>query len=138
MRRNRLFQQKNTEEAQIDLTPMLDIVFIMLIFFIVSTSFVQESGVKVERPVASTGSKQNQTTKLIGISESGQIWLNHQRIDIRLLSSSLNQLKAAQPRLAVIIEADKRSTTGDLIQVIDVLRQANIQYRVATQKGSIN
>ncbi|MFM2485044.1 ExbD/TolR family protein [Celerinatantimonas yamalensis] len=138
MRRSRLFQQQTTEEAQIDLTPMLDIVFIMLIFFIVSTSFVQESGVKVERPVASTATKQSQSAQVIGLSENGQIWLNHQRIDVRLLSASINQIKASQPRFAVIIEADKRATTGALISVIDILRQAGIPYRVATQKSQAN
>ncbi|MFM2482581.1 ExbD/TolR family protein [Celerinatantimonas sp. YJH-8] len=138
MRRNRLFQQQDADEAQIDLTPMLDIVFIMLIFFIVSTSFVQESGIEVNRPVAQTGSAKSQSAQLIGISASGDIWLNHQQIDKRLLSASLNQLKATNPKLAVVIEADTQTSTGHLIDVIDIIREAGITYSVATQKGVAN
>lgn len=135
MRRNRLFQQNEADEAQIDLTPMLDIVFIMLIFFIVSTSFVQESGIEVNRPVAQSGESKSQNAQLIGISATGEIWLNHQQIDKRLLPTSLNQLKATKPKLAVVIEADTKTSTGDLVGVIDMLREAGIKYSLATQKG---
>lgn len=135
MRRNRLLKSSTQDEAQIDLTPMLDIVFIMLIFFIVSTSFIQESGVKVDRPTANTGQKSTQSAQVIGISAQGNIWLNHQQTDIRLLGAMLNQLKATQPKIAIMIEADQQTSTGDLVKVIDVLRQANISYQVATKQG---
>lgn len=138
MKRRHLFQSQQTEEAQIDLTPMLDIVFIMLIFFIVSTSFVHESSIQINRPIAHHSEKQATSAQAVSISANGQIWLNRQPIDQQLLSGSLAELKASNPKVAIIIQADKRVLTGRLIQVIDIIRQEQIPYSVATQDGKAN
>jgi biopolymer transport protein ExbD len=69
------------EEATIDMTPMLDVVFIMLIFFIVTASFVKESGIDVNRPDAATAVKKDRANILIGISDKNEIWINKRRID---------------------------------------------------------
>ncbi|CAG8998443.1 MAG: Tol-Pal system protein TolR [Candidatus Celerinatantimonas neptuna] len=138
MKRRHLFQSQQPEEAQIDLTPMLDIVFIMLIFFIVSTSFVQESGIQINRPVANHAGKQTQNAQVIGISANGQIWLNRQPIVQQLLSGALAKLKTSNPKIAIVIQADKRVLTGRLIQVIDTIRQQQIPYSIATQNGKVN
>ncbi|GGB19996.1 MULTISPECIES: ExbD/TolR family protein [Agarivorans] len=134
MRQSRIFAQQD-EEAQIDMTPMLDIVFIMLIFFIVSTSFVREAGIEVQRPEAQTSSEQSQGAVMVALSASGDIWLDRQLTDIRMVRPSLERLKTEQADLAVVVQADEESSTGQLVKLLDQLRLANVPYSVATRAG---
>lgn len=125
------------EEAGVDMTPMLDIVFIMLIFFIVSTSFVREAGVEVERPVASSAERPETQGVMLAITEQGQFWLDHNMIDKRMLRPMMERLRVEQPGLGVMIQADKGSHTGTLIEVLDILRLMGIeQVAVAARPGS--
>lgn len=119
-------RRRNEEEAGIDMTPMLDIVFIMLIFFIVTTSFVKESGVEVNRPSAATASKKERANIMIGITETGDIWLKKRRIDLRSVRSNIEKLHAENPEGSVVIQADKGAKTGTLIQVMDQVRLAGV------------
>ncbi|WP_028299838.1 ExbD/TolR family protein [Oceanospirillum beijerinckii] len=123
------------DDAGIDMTPMLDVVFIMLIFFIVSTSFVRESGIEVNRPSSQTSSEQTQSVVMIAISAQGQIWLDRKATDVRMVRPVLERLRAEQPGLSVVVQADSKSTTGDLVQLIDQLRLAGVQYTVATKSS---
>ncbi|WP_432459904.1 ExbD/TolR family protein [Agarivorans sp. QJM3NY_25] len=128
-----LFQQE--DEAQIDMTPMLDIVFIMLIFFIVSTSFVREAGIEVNRPQSQTSTEQSQGAVMVALSAEAEIWLDGQAIDIRMLRPTLERLKSEQADLAVVVQADEKASTGDLVKLLDQLRLANLPYSVATRMG---
>ncbi|WP_432452112.1 MULTISPECIES: ExbD/TolR family protein [unclassified Agarivorans] len=128
-----LFQQE--DEAQIDMTPMLDIVFIMLIFFIVSTSFVREAGIEVNRPQSQTSTEQSQGAVMVALSAKAEIWLDGQAIDIRMLRPTLERLKSEQADLAVVVQADEKASTGDLVKLLDQLRLANLPYSVATRMG---
>ncbi|SEI83319.1 biopolymer transport protein ExbD [Allopseudospirillum japonicum] len=124
------------EDTQIDMTPMLDIVFIMLIFFIVSTTFIREAGVKVERPESSTASATKPESIPIALTAAGEIWLDQQPLDIGLLAKRLSLLHREQPQASLLIQADKRAHTGLLIQVLDTAKAAGIQeIAVATQQG---
>lgn len=123
------------DDAGIDMTPMLDVVFIMLIFFIVSTSFVRESGIEVNRPSSQTSNEQAQSAVMIAISAQGQIWLDRKATDVRMVRPVLERLRAEQPGLSVVVQADSKSTTGDLVQLIDQLRLAGVQYTVATKSS---
>ena len=114
------------DEAAIDITPMLDIVFIMLIFFIVTTSFVKESGIDVNRPSAATAVKKQRANILIGISETGEIWIAKRRVDLRSVRANVEKLHAENPEGSVVIQADKGAKTGVLIQVMDQARLAGV------------
>ena len=112
------------EQETIDLTPMLDVVFIMLIFFIVTASFVKEAGIDVNRPEAATAVKKDRASILVAISDKGEIWINKRRVDIRAVQANIERLKAENPQGSVVIQADKKSTTDTLIKVMDASRAA--------------
>jgi len=114
------------EEIEINMTPMLDVVFIMLIFFIVTASFVKESGIDVNRPEAATAVKKERANILIAISDKGEVWINKRRIDIRAVQANVERLHAENPQGTVVIQADKKSTTDVLIKVMDGARAAGV------------
>ncbi len=114
------------EEAAIDMTPMLDVVFIMLIFFIVTASFVKEAGIAVNRPEAATAAKKDRANILIAISDKGEIWINKRRIDVRAVQANIERLRAENPQGSVVIQADKKATTETLIKVMDASRAAGV------------
>lgn len=114
------------DEAVIDLTPLMDIVFIILIFFIVTTSFIKESGVDVHRPQASTAEQKEQGNIMIAITESGEIWINKRQVDVRAVRANVERLKAGNPESGVVIQADKDSRNGLLVQVMDQARLAGV------------
>lgn len=117
----------DTDEAGVDMTPMLDIVFIMLIFFIVTTSFVKESGVDINRPTASTATKKKKANILIAIKENGDIFMEKRLIDVRAVQSNIERMRAENPEGSVVIQADKFSKTGTLVQVVDAAKAAGVE-----------
>ncbi len=124
MRRNNTAAAE--EEAQIDLTPMLDVVFIMLIFFIVTASFLKEAGIEVNRPEASTSQPKDNVNILIAISANNEIWMDKRRIDERAVRANIERLHAENPKGAVVIQADNKSTTETVAGVLDAARQAGV------------
>jgi len=114
------------EEAQIDMTPMLDVVFIMLIFFIVTASFVKEAGIDVNRPDAATAVQKDRANILIAISDQGEIWINKRQVDARAVQANIERLYAENPQGSVVIQADKLATTETLIKVMDAARSAGV------------
>ena len=124
MGRRRSHQQE--EEEEINMTPMLDIVFIMLIFFIVTSSFVKESGIDVNRPGAITAERKEQSSILVAINEVGQIWIDKRMVDPRAVRANIERLRAENPQGGVVIQADKNSKNGLLVQVMDAARQAGV------------
>lgn len=125
----------SNEEAQIDLTPMLDVVFILLIFFIVSTSFVKESGLDVSRPSAKSAQTKENAFILVAISATDDIWIQNRKIDVRAVRSNVERIKAENPEGGVVIQADKGSQTNTLIQVMDQVKLAGIDdISIAAQK----
>ena len=125
MRRDYLGQDCG-EEAQVDMTPMLDIVFIMLIFFIVTTSFVKESGIEVNRPEAATAQRVEHGNILVGIKADGEVWIDRRPVDIAAVRAHIERLHAQNPEGAVVIVADKASENGILVQVMDQVQLAGV------------
>lgn len=123
------------EDTGIDLTPMLDVVFIMLIFFIVTSSFIRESGVEVQRPQAETASPQDKGNILIAVTADGQIWMDKQPVDIRSVRAHVERMRVDQPDGAVVVQADQDARTGLVVQVMDQARLAGVQD-VALAAGS--
>ncbi len=124
MRRRRLQEQDDTE---VNLTPMLDVVFIMLIFFIVTASFVKEAGIDVSRPDAATAERKERGNILVAISESGQIWIDKRHVDIRAVRANIERMAAENPQGSVVIQADENSKNGILVQVMDAARLAGVE-----------
>ena len=123
MRRRR---QSDTEESEVNLTPMLDVVFIMLIFFIVTASFVKEAGIDVTRPPAATAERKERGNILVAITENDQIWIDRRQVDPRALRANIERLHAENPQGSVVIQADKGSKNGLLVQVMDAARLAGV------------
>lgn len=121
MRRSHVQQE---EEAEINITPMLDIVFIMLIFFIVTATFVRETGIDVTRPDAQTAQQQQRPPILIAINSEGEIWFDRRKIDIRAVRANIERALAENPEAGVVIIADTESETGTLVEVMDEARLA--------------
>jgi len=115
------------EEIDLNITPMLDVVFIILIFFVVSTSFVKESGVNVSRPAASTSERKERGNIMIGITAENVIWIDKRQVDVRAVRANVARLHAENPEGAVVIQADKDSRTGLLVRVIDQSRMAGVK-----------
>ena len=106
------------------MAPLIDMVFILLIFFLVSTTFTQETGVTVERPKAVTAEPLAKESILIGITEKGAIFFENQEVSPRDLRSVVRRALDERPGRGVIILADKSSKTGRVIEVLDVCKQA--------------
>lgn len=122
------------DESAIDITPMLDIVFIMLIFFIVTATFVKESGIDVNRPDAQTATQQDRANILIAIDESGQIFIDRRRVEVDAVRANIERLHAENPQGTVVIQADQNASTKQLVAVMDASRQAGVfEIAIATK-----
>ena len=115
------------DETELDMTPMLDIVFIMLIFFIVTTSFVKESGVTVSTPQAETASQQESANIFIAITETGEVWIDRRPVDSRAVRAIVARLHADNPEGSVIIQSDEDASTRMLVEVMDQVRLAGVE-----------
>jgi biopolymer transport protein ExbD len=115
------------DDTELDMTPMLDVVFIMLIFFIVTTSFVKESGVTVSMPQAESASKQENTNIFIAITAEGEVWIDRRPVDPRAVRVIVARLHADNPEGSVIIQADEEAATGRLVDVMDQVRLAGVE-----------
>ncbi len=116
-----------TEDAEINITPMLDIVFIMLIFFIVTTSFTKETGAVITKPVAKQAVSLRNGTILIGVKPNDDIWMSKRLIELREVRSMVEQAKAENPKGSVVIVADKGSRIGTVTRVMDQVKMAGVQ-----------
>ena len=118
---------RNKPESEVNLTPMLDVVFIMLIFFIVTASFVKEAGIEISRPGASTATRNEKGNILIAITDTNQVWMDRRQVDPRALRANIERMRAENPNGAVIIQADIKSENGLLVKVMDAAKLAWIK-----------
>lgn len=119
-------QDISEEENAIDLTPMLDVVFIMLIFFIVTSSFVRESGIEINRPSAKSAVQVKNGNILVAISANNEIWIDKRMIDISAVRANIARLHAEMPQSSVIVQADTDAKSGILIKLVDQIKLAGI------------
>ena len=126
----RISQPVVDEESNIDITPMLDVVFIMLIFFIVAATFVKETGIDVNKPDAPTAEVKRKANILIAIDANNNIWIERRKIDIRSVRPNIERLHVENAQGSVVIVADKESKNEMLVLVMDASRQAGV-YNIA-------
>ncbi|ARR50832.1 TPA: ExbD/TolR family protein [Photobacterium damselae] len=117
---------RNREDAQIDLTSMLDIVFIMLIFFIVTSSFVRESGVEVNRPQASHAVSQKDAGIFIAITSANDIYIDKRIVDAERVQATIEHMLVDQPDAALVIQADEHAYNGTVVKVMDAAKGAGV------------
>jgi biopolymer transport protein ExbD len=115
------------EDHGIDLAPMLDFTINLLIFFIITTSFIKEAGVTVFKPEASTAEFRESGNLLVAIRENGEIWMDRQPVEIRELRSVIERLHIERPDDTVVIIADKGSRAGIVAKVMDEVRLGGIK-----------
>lgn len=114
------------EDNEINLTPMLDVVFIMLIFFIVTASFIKEAGIDVNRPMAETRESMADANILIAISANDEIWIDKKLVDPRAVRPNIERLHAENPKGSLIIQADEESTNEALTVVMEAAKLAGV------------
>lgn len=130
--------QRDTTDVGVNLTPLIDMVFILLIFFLVTASFTKEAGIDVDRPSAQTAVRQERGNLIIAISRNGEIWIDNQQVDIRSVRAHVQRLHAQNPEGTVIITADQQSRSGLMVDVMDQVRLAGVSNIAiaAQQKGA--
>ena len=114
----------NDDRVDINMGPLIDMVFLLLIFFVVTTSFVKESGIDVQKSTAATAEVKEHGNIMIGVTENGDIFMEGKKIDIRSVRSLVERTLAQDPEAGVVIVADKNSDTGSVIGVMDQCRLA--------------
>ncbi len=124
MRRRRI---QGRGAVEVNLTPMIDMVFILLIFFIVSTTFVKETGVEVERPTAASAQRQ-QASILISVTADGEVWMDNRRVAPRAVRALVERALVDSPEAAVVVVADRGSRTGVVMEVMDQARLAGVAH----------
>lgn len=121
--RRRITTENSDDESAVDLTPMLDVVFIMLIFFIVTATFIKEAGVEVNRPDANTADQKDNTTVLVAINADNSIWIDKRRVDVRSVRANIERLHAESPEGGVVIQADELASVKTFTAVLDAARE---------------
>ncbi|MDY0361054.1 MAG: biopolymer transporter ExbD [Desulforegulaceae bacterium] len=131
--------RSRSSNAEINISPLIDLVFLLLIFFMVTTSFVKETGVEVNRPTAATAEVSENAGIMIAVSKNGEIFFDRKKTDIRSIRSLVARSLAENPKAQVIIIADTESHTGKVIKIMDECKLSgadNISIAATKQSGS--
>ncbi len=135
MRKNQGAFGAEEEENEINLTPMLDVVFIMLIFFIVTASFIKEAGIQVNRPEAVSAEKQEDAAILVAISPNDEIWIDRNRTDPKDVRVAIERLHLENPKGSLVIQADAESTNEMLVVVMEAAKQVGVTNVAISTEG---
>jgi len=119
--------KRHAKKARLSIAPLLDMIFILLIFFVVSTTFSKLPGVLINRPEATTTDKLPPNNLFVGITKQGQYFINKQEYQRDALKEKLTLKHTANPRLSVVIVADKDSSIKHAVTVMDICKQIGIQ-----------
>ena len=120
-------KQQDQGGSEIDLTPMLDVVFIMLIFFIVVASFIKEAGIEVNRPDDNQPQDPNDAFSIVvEVASDGQIWMENRRVDVRAVRANIQRLLAEDPEAPVTVKVEKGAKSGVVVDVADAAREAGV------------
>ncbi len=134
MRRAGRFSRPD-DDSDINLTPMLDVVFIMLIFFIVTATFIKQAGIDVYRPDALTAEKKPKVSLLLAIGANGDIWIDKKRVDITAVRAVIERLHAENPKGTLVIQADRAAKSSKLMAVLNAARGAGLkEVAIATEQ----
>jgi len=121
------YKPRAKREANIDIGPLMDMVFILLIFFVVTSTFTRETGVEVNKPQAQTANQLEKENILIAITRDGTIHIDERQVDLAGLSDVLKGILAKNPEREAVLIADKDAITGKLVSVIDACTMAGVK-----------
>jgi biopolymer transport protein ExbD len=113
-----------SDQVDVNMSPLIDMVFLLLIFFVVTTSFVKESGIDVTRSTANTAEVKERASIMIGVSSEGEVWMEGKKVDVRSVRGLVERALAEDPEAGVVVVADQASETGDVVKVMDQCRLA--------------
>lgn len=123
----RFSNASSEEESDIDITPMLDVVFIMLIFFIVTASFIKESGISINKPESKNNAEQSEIRPIVvEINGLNEIRIQNRLVNHRAVKPTITRLKAETPEAVVVVKVSKKSKTKAVVQAIDGIREAGV------------
>ena len=125
MARRQTFQQEENDE-DVNVTPLLDIVFIMLIFFIVTSTFVKEPGAEVERPSAVSGTERRLASIIVAIDANDDIWINKEQVELNEVRAAVEQLRRENPKGTAVVQADAKSKSRLLVEVVNQIRSTGV------------
>jgi biopolymer transport protein ExbD len=121
------------EDSDINLTPMLDVVFIMLIFFIVTATFIKQAGIEILRPEALTATQKPTVSVLVAISPNGDIWIDKKRVDVGSVRAHIERIHAENPKGGLVVQSDRKAKSEKLLAVLEAARAAGItEVAIAT------
>ena len=124
---------RTDEESDINLTPMLDVVFIMLIFFIVTATFIKQAGIDITRPEALTALQKPTVSVLVAIGPTGDIWIDKKKVDVTAVRAHIERIHAENPKGGLVVQADRQAKSGKLLAVLEAARAAGItEVAIAT------
>ena len=118
--------QAAEDEEDVNVTPLLDIVFIMLIFFIVTSTFVKEPGIEIERPDAVSATERKLASIIVAISDQDEIWINKEPVALEEVKAVVEQLRRENPKGTAVVQADAKSKTRLLVEVVEQIRDTGI------------
>ncbi len=124
MARSKYSQEASDEDVNV--TPLLDIVFIMLIFFIVTSTFVKEPGVEVNRPEAATATERKLASILIAVTEENEIWINKEEVELEEVRILVEELLRENPKGTAVVQADAKAKTRYLVEIVNQIRAAGV------------
>lgn len=113
-------------DEEINITPLMDITFIMLIFFIVTSTFVKEPGVEVQRPQAETATERKLATILVAITADNQVWINKKNVPLEEVRLNVEQLRIENPKGTAVVQVDARAESRYLVEVVEQIREAGV------------
>ena len=123
------------EESDINLAPMLDVVFIMLIFFIVTATFIKQAGIEVLRPIAGSAEEKPTVSVLVAVSDAGDIWIDNRRVDPTAVRAHIERIHAENPKGGLVVQADRGAKMEKVLAVLEAARAANItQVALSTER----
>ena len=114
------------EPVHINVVPLIDVMFFLVLFFVSTASFVRESGIEINRPSAQTAVVSGKDSMIVSIARNGQVWIDNQQVDVRLVRAHVERMHSEIPAGAVIILADKDSATGVVVEVMDQVHLAGV------------
>lgn len=129
-------QPDDSDEPDVNLTPLIDVVFLLLIFFMVSSTFIEHPAIQLDLPRASAAEKSQVDSLRLAITPEGEVYLDGEAIALSELSERLRQVMAENPEQVLILEADRRVGYGTVIEAIDLARQAGVKHISAFTEGA--
>lgn len=134
MRRQASRFSRSDDESDINLTPMLDVVFIMLIFFIVTATFIKQAGIEVLRPEALTATQKPTVSVLVAVGENGDIWIDKKKVDTGAVRAHIERLHAENPKGGLVVQADKGAKVEKVMAVLSAARAAGlVEVAISTE-----